>query len=996
MIVPTVRSWRLLPLAGALFATTVFSQQPPPPQTPTGTGPTPEAPAGTGPTAQPTTAGPGELQRVVVTGTLIPTAESETAFPVTTYTEETLKNFGGTTPVEALRSIPSFFGQAADENNSNGGTGTATIDLRGLGDVYTLVLVDNRRVISPIVTGSTGASGLSNLQLIPQNFIEKIDVLKDGATTRYGSDAVAGVVNIGLRHSLPQGTYGELDFLYGNTTNKDAGVVNFTALGGFSDDKVTVIGGYDYYHRNALYSRDRDLSSNANAVRFGGVDKRSPTYPGVADFATGPNVGLNALNNPGAVPTSAADYHPQFSQPQDGFNFLAFTPSIPKYLRNSYYASIDAKIFDKYLEFFGDFLHTSSRFYSALAPSPYPTFGIDPASSAAVVANTPYNPDPALIDAARYRSIILGDRTTTFDETENYFQAGFRGEIPSFDEKIYSPISWEVGFVREESREEEFDGGDFRKSVFTNEVANGTIDPFIGIDAPQTGTVIGNDGLPHTYNNIAGLSAAAVGEVSNYTTIQQLIDLTLRSTFFPDLPQNGFTLAVGAEYRWLNQDNQFSPVTATNDTAGFEASTSWKAQSEVAAIYGEILLPIVSPEMKVPLIYSLDVDAALRYERYLNGGADQTPGANLRYIINGFHSTDPKIAVRYQPIQDLTVRGSYSTAFRAPSLSQQFAGSSLSATELFNPLIGQNQQLDFGAIQGSNPNLRPETARIWTLGGVYTPHFVPGTLTLSCDFYYIHQSNLIAANDPGFILNQFFTNGSFANLIVLEPGGRVFSVNATAFNVASRDVSGLDLNLIYKTPTFNWGSLTLTTAWNYTLKYKLNPGQGQPTINFLGHFVDPQSGAAFAPGSIPYWKGFVDLAYDFQNFELGAKVNYTGAVYDDTTQTNNGEIRHVADQTTLDIRASYTFKKPVPVEPNNVTSYSKEGKGGKQVVPPPAVVTKPSLLAYLLGGTTIRVGMNNVFDQAPPFAAGAFNDNYDTSLYTNRGRFYYVNLQKQF
>jgi iron complex outermembrane receptor protein len=987
MIIRTVKNRRVLPLAGALFATTVFSQQPQPQA---------QAPAGSGPTAQPTTTGPAELQRIVVTGTLIPTAESETAFPVTTYTEDTLKNFGGTTPVEALRSLPSFFGQSATENTSNGGVGSATVDLRGLGDVYTLTLLDNRRVISPIVTGGTGAGGLSNLNLIPINFIEKIDVLKDGATTRYGSDAVAGVVNIGLRHSLPQGDYGELDILYGNTTDKDAGVINFTALGGYSNDKVTLIAGYDYYHRNAIYSRDRDISSNANAVRFGGVDKRSPTYPGVVDFSSGPNVGLNALNNPAAVPTSSTQYHPLFSQPTDGFNFLAFTPSIPKFLRNSTYASIDAKIFDKYLEFFGDFLYTSSRYYNALAPAPYPTFGLDPVRSGEVVATTPYNPDPALIDAARYRSIILGNRTDTFDETVWYFQTGFRGEFPSFDEKIYSAPSWEVGYVSEESREEEFDGGDFLKSVFTDEVANGTINPFIGVDAPQTGTVIGNDGLPHTYNNIAGLRAAAINEVSNYKTVQRIIDATVRSTFFPDLPQNGFTLAAGAEYRWLTQENQFSPILESNDTAGFSAAGSWKARSEVAAVYGEILVPIVSPEMKVPLIYSLDVDAALRYERYRNAGNDKTPGAGNPYIINGFHSTDPKIAVRYQPIQDLTIRGSYSTAFRAPSLAQQFAAAQLSATEVFNPIIHQNQQLDFGAIQGSNPHLQPETARIWTLGGVYTPHYVPGTLTMSVDFYYIHQSNLIAANDPGFILNQFFTNGSFANLIVLEPGGRVFSVNATAFNVASRDVSGLDLNLIYKTPTFNWGSVTLTTAWNYTLKYKLNPGNGQRVINFLGHFVDPQSGAAFAPGSIPYWKGFVDIAYDYQNFEFGTKVNYTGAVWDDSTQTNNGHARKVSDQTSLDIRASYTFKKPVPVEPNNETSYSKEGKGGKQVVPPPAVVTRPSLWAYLLGGTTIRTGIVNVFDQAPPFAAGAFNDNYDTSLYSNRGRFYYVSLQKQF
>jgi outer membrane receptor for ferrienterochelin and colicin len=206
-----------------------------------------------------------ELERVIVTGTLMPTAEVEGALPVTTYTAETLKKFGGANVIEALRSLPSFYGNTATENDSNGGTGAAVVNLRALGAQYTLTLINNRRVAGNKGDFDSGA-GFADLNLVPENFIDNVEVLKDGATTRYGSDAITGVVNITLK-KIPKGEYGEIDFKYGNTTNNDAATINFTAIGGFANDRVSITAGYDYYHRNAIFSRDgRDPGTDRQSL----------------------------------------------------------------------------------------------------------------------------------------------------------------------------------------------------------------------------------------------------------------------------------------------------------------------------------------------------------------------------------------------------------------------------------------------------------------------------------------------------------------------------------------------------------------------------------------------------------------------------------------------------------------------------------------------------------------------------------------------------------
>src|SRR6476659_3336801 len=233
----------------------------------------------------PTPAAEATTERVYVTGTYIPTAETESALPVTVYTAEVLKKQGANTPVEGLRQLPSFVGNAATENDSNGGDGTASINLRGIGSANTLILVNGRRTFN-----------FNDINALPIGAISRTEVLKDGASAVYGSDGVAGVVNFILLNGPGEKPYegAELYALYGNTTETDAHVRQVYLRGGVTglDGKVAIAAEGEYYSRANLYSRDRfavagsgDTSNNPQGMQWGGLNGNSATFSGRVSVA---------------------------------------------------------------------------------------------------------------------------------------------------------------------------------------------------------------------------------------------------------------------------------------------------------------------------------------------------------------------------------------------------------------------------------------------------------------------------------------------------------------------------------------------------------------------------------------------------------------------------------------------------------------------------------------------------------------------------------------
>ena len=423
------------------------------------------------------TAGIAEMERVIVTGSNIPTAEEVGPNPVDTYRPSDIEKLGVRNATDFLTRLPQQMGATANQNTSNIpigiGDGTVQVNLRGLLPRETLVLIDGKRVAGASLSGN----GAIDINLIPFSMIDHIDILKDGASAVYGADAVAGVFNIFLVHKF-RGL--EIGGSYGNTNlgaSNDMGEWEGWIKAGTGDDKTDILVIADFYNRAAIYSRDRYLSSNAElGLFFGGFDNRSGNFPGrVQSFRLIPKLFFSA-NSPPPHSAPNANTSPFYVRPgtlgiseanPDGnflaYNFAALTPAIPAADRQSYYGSFRRDICDKYLVLFADFKYTRSFFDSALAAAP---FAPDPFRDSAGIPISPegisvpiqnaFNPftvaNASLPDGTpiytgvRFRAFNdTTVRTVKFTYNDVLFDAGLRGELGEFG-NYFKNWNWEAGF----------------------------------------------------------------------------------------------------------------------------------------------------------------------------------------------------------------------------------------------------------------------------------------------------------------------------------------------------------------------------------------------------------------------------------------------------------------------------------------------------------------------------------------------------------------------
>src|ERR1700686_1238249 len=466
----------------------------------------------------PTPAAEATTERVIVTGSYIPTAETESALPVTVYTAEVLQKQGANTPVEGLRQLPSFVGNASTENDSNGGNGQAFINLRGIGQVNTLTLINGRRAFE-----------FSDVNAIPLGALACTEILKDGAGAIYGSDAVAGVVNFILLNGPGEKPYegAELRALYGNTTDSDAHVRQVYLRGGVTglDGKVSIAASGEYYSRANLFSRDRtiatsgDLTLNPTGLQLDGKNNNSPTYGGrvavlttrTAFFPVGSTTivvftnpdqvhtgELTLINRPQGGTVVPSDYR-AFDGPATGgggtdpsrFNFRDFTPAIPAVEKAMYFVTGRYKIFGDGLQLYGDIMYSKTKQDNGLAAAP---FSINLVANGLTDARSSiFNPvgiDPNTgvnaLTSVRYRlQQELGDRRSFFDDDYYRYVAAINGDFNIKDNGFISRFGYDSGFVFERYDQTRIDSGDATRTKILQAI-DGTLvpgvffDPFIG------------------------------------------------------------------------------------------------------------------------------------------------------------------------------------------------------------------------------------------------------------------------------------------------------------------------------------------------------------------------------------------------------------------------------------------------------------------------------------------------------------------------------------
>ena len=421
--------------------------------------------------------------------------------------------------------------------------------------------------------------------------------------------------------------------------------------------------------------------------------------------------------------------------------------------------------------------------------------------------------------------------------------------------------------------------------------------------------------------------------------------------------------------------------------------------------------------MNIPFVRSLEMSIAWRYEKFDN--FDQ-----YLHNSNSFDNPNPdedfggtpRVSLRYQPIADVTLRASWGQSFLSPNTFQLFQPAAQNFPAVFDPFINPDSgaangtyQPAGGVFQSGNLFLQPEKTDAYSAGVVWTPKFLPG-FTMTADWYQVYTKDLIlgAADFAQVLLTlnaqsggALFTTDGCNNGqpgVLRDPATTlVICENVGPVNAAKRLVQGIDVTAVYEIPTERFGKFTLSGGYNHFFTWKAEPvaGPGQ-TVNFLGNYI---ATLPLSPGAIPWNKAFLRGEWEWRNFDFVATGNYVGDYRDDSNLTAPIAnvafvgVRTVPSYMTLDMQLSYEFVKPA-AEPAPTVKDAKDSKNVMQTAAETA-----SIWQRMLWGTKLTVGVNDAFDRQPPtVGANLFspNDNYDTSTYSIRNRYYYLSLSKKF
>ena len=946
--------------------------------------------------------GEATTERVFVTGSAIPTAAEVGPNPVINLTRDLINKSGERNTEELLRNIPAANANGVpvsnNENGSNTAVGAATIALRGFDARATLILLDGRRV-APYPTGNRRIVFV-DLNTIPEPSIESIEILKDGASTTYGADAVAGVVNIKRFHDY-RGAQAKVE--YGNTTNRDSGMFSASLLFGVGDGTTNVSGAINYYQRNSIFNHDRDysavppfLSSNASPynlqVTAEAVAEAGGTVlvgPGENQFASAPT-GTN-----GAAP--AGTYLYGTGRPRsgpNGFNFNEFSLSFPDSERYGGYIAMDHKFFGDALVLYGDAMYQNVKTHNELAapatgnfqtpgfstiaippreanPAGTTPFGGPTYADAGVApgAFNPFNPFNQIISGgSRARLAEFGNRL--FDNESDAFLAtvGLRG-----DKLFNGTWGYDAGF-RYSQIKNTTTGQQVSISRF-NRILN-QADPIFDPASPEyIGTTtafnpFGDFRVPIPSNE-GSIEFARIHPKDTETSKLATIDGTIFTTSLFDLPAGGVGFAVGGQFRRESLKEDPDQLNVSGDVAGNSAKAPAVGGRKSYAFFVETSIPVFSAKNAITGFHALDVTAAGRYEKFRNNNTDVAV---------------PKVGLRWQPIDEsLTLRFTWGLGFREPSLEELYSAPISDIQPSHDPMNGGAFEPETTTLVLSSPDLRPEDSETFSGGIVYTPKFIPG-LTFSADIWQIERTGVVQSAFLDAVLARELAGTLLPGEVVERlPDGTITRITVSNRNEASEKANGVDLGLQYVRDT-SVGRFTWLTQATYLNSFERQRVAGGPIEQLAGQTTDPgQSQEGYYR-----WRGISQLDWFWRGFDLVGTVRYIAGFHEEDADLNRHDVEH---RWLFDLQASYDFGSLVKTS-TAAAGYSKNDKGGA-----PAMISGDmSIWDRLLKGTVFTVGCLNVFDKDPPFASGQGGNSvgYPGFTYDATGRFVYVRLTKKF
>lgn len=926
------------------------------------------------------------LDRIQITGSRIRSVDMETQQPVIAVTRSDIERQGFTSVSDIVQNISTAGSPAisrADALSSGEETGGQYVSLRNLGPQRTLVLVDGKRM-------GVSSGGYSDLASIPTSVVERIEVLTDGASAIYGSDAIAGVINIITRKNVDGLEAGAYVGQYSRDGSKKQ---TYHAVLGGASERGSFTLGMEYSKEDMVLARDYAFSAASGGPRHPVPDMYNGKVRANGWSATtekGRLIDGNGKSwtlNPGGDPTKMSDYHAtnpltDYSNPNAE---MALQTGME---RRSLFANGRYDINDK-VSFVADALYTQRETLQQIAGYPYNGENNDTPLS----ADSYFNPLHAQANFLRRTWEV--PRQTRSELTTYRFSVGLEGSFEIGD-RIWD---WDASYMRNENTGTKTGTGNLLKS----RVASAVGPSFKGADGVVrcgTATQVIKDCVP--WNPMLPYGRAGAGSLTS--------DAALRAYLFPVSHDTSKTttdvfaanitgtlaswqagdirMAAGLEHR--KEDASFNPdamnqMGLTTDLAG--ASTAGGYSLNEA--YLEFDVPLITDKT---FAKELAIDVAGRYSDYSTFGST-------------FNS---KFGLRWKPVDDILVRGTYATGFRAPTVSDLYGGttdtfdsltdpcdSSFGAARL-NPAVatrcaaagvpatfrqeasggvaatGPGQQTNYTFQSGSNPKLTPEESKSHNLGVVWSPSFVDG-LNISLDWWKIRIDNVITNESVTSILNQCYIQGvasacsrfqrAAANAQAPLKGYQVTSATRTLSNAGYRETAGYDLAVGYRLPEFSWGKFAIDWKTTYVDYLELK------TDNEAQTPVEQENGWADTDGMNSRIRSNLRLSWN--RGEFGASWNmryYSGA------------------------KEFCTYKEECS-NPNFVSSYTRA-----QPVNEVGSNTFHDMQAYvnLPWSARVSLGANNVFNHQGPIMYSKPDSSFTYNGGFDIGRFWYMKYEQKF
>jgi iron complex outermembrane recepter protein len=985
--------------ASAITAPAVFAQQ--------------AAPAATTKTP-PATA---QLGKIEVTGSRIKRTDVETAQPVTIVTQAQIKATGLSTVGDILQNLTQA-GNALNTLFNNGGNGSTFLDLRYLGSSRLLVLVNGRRWI-PSLGGSV------DVNAIPAAVIDHIEVLQDGASAIYGSDAIAGVVNFitiknynGAEANAYLGMYdGKAD---GGGWDGKIQTYDFTI--GNSGDRSSVVMNVSYTNQAPVWAGSRTMSKEAIWTQGGG----SSAAANGRFFLIGPGLAGSNFGN-----SSCANYNPANSSygtcdlglkspvltgkpplssysnwgPADLYNYAPQNYLVTPNERTSAYVQGHYDIADN-LTFSTEVLYNQRNSNQTLASSPlflgigeytvngqgidisannpYNPFGVDLVSNSSQWCVTnPSNPNCSqeLLLLLGRRPIEGGDRVFSQNISTFQFNGGFQGYFNMLGSEWDWDATYNYGGINEfDSTNGLFNTERLAQALGTPGSTPSGADPYTC--DPTAGCVPLNlfGGYGSITNNMLVFSQYQEHNTSQLTMRDYTANITGNLGDWFGAGQTG--LALGYEY--LENDGYFHPdaTTSSGNTTG-NTTQPTDGRINTNAQYIEFNIPILS---NLAFAKSLSLDLANRWSQFKWQGG--TPGSTASMMTHGAHASTGRVALKYQVVDTLLLRASWSQGFRAPSISNLYFGQSSSYPPASDPCApppygsytggplppgcGSVHNQPNGQIKstaGGNPGLTPERAISKTVGFVYNPDFFPG-FDFSADYYYIALNNKIGTISPQTILNGCYLqqNAGFCNLITVQ-GGIITNIQDTDVNTGSTRTSGIDISTHYKFPSTAAGDFKVGLDWTFVRNFTDTFATGS------GFETTEASGYSTSTGGIPKQKGMLNLDWNYGDWSANWNMKYVGAIYEPCSAT--------------------TISKGECSNPTN--TFAPTGSTGENRLG--IWVTHNVQGTYHVDSidTDFTFGIRNLFNKLPPAELTAFANSYGPALYDIvPGIFFYGRVSVKF